>query len=150
VGAGDDSARKAIARGALATTELTLTPAALSLAVYGAYLLVNGIGLAVAPRVPLALLGLPPTEEPWIRVLGLVAGEIGFYFLFAARKGISSFFSATVFGRGAATLVFLVLVAFKLGPVQLLLFAAVDFLTAIWTHLTIKRERAVQPFVRQA
>lgn len=66
-----------------------------------------------------------------------------FYFLFVARKGITGFFYATVFGRAAATLVFLALVAFKLGPVQLLLFAAVDFLTAIWTHLALKRERAV-------
>ncbi|MEO7391166.1 MAG: hypothetical protein ABIU58_03265 [Ramlibacter sp.] len=120
-----------------------MTPSAFSLAVYGIYLLANGVGLAIAPSVLLALLGLPPTEEPWIRVLGLVAGEIGFYFLFAARKGISSFFPATVYGRGAATLVFLALVVFKLGPVQLLLFAAVDLLTAIWTHLAIKRERTV-------
>jgi hypothetical protein len=120
-----------------------MTSAAVTLAVYGVYLLANGVALAVAPSLPLALLGLPPTEEPWIRVLGLVAGEIGFYFLFAARKGISSLFPATVIGRGVATLVFLTLVAFKLGPVQLLLFAAVDLLTAIWTHLAIKRERAV-------
>ena len=119
-----------------------MTAAALSLAVYGVYLLANGAGLAVAPNLPLALLGLPPTEEPWIRVLGLVVGEIGFYFLFAARKGIASFFYATVYARGAAALVFVALVAFKLGPVQLLLFAAVDVLTAIWTHFAIKRERA--------
>lgn len=121
-----------------------MTQAALSLAVYGVYLLANGLALAVAPSLPLTLLGLPPTEEPWIRVLGLVAGEIGFYFLFAARKGIAGFFPATVFGRGVATLVFLALVAFKLGPVQLLLFAAVDLLTAIWTHLAIRRASAAQ------
>ena len=119
-----------------------MTPAALSLFVYGIYLLANGIGLAVAPSLPLALLGLPPTEEPWIRVLGLVAGEIGFYFVFAARKGIASFFQATVFARGAAAFVFVVLVVFKLGPVQLLLFAAVDLLSAIWTHFAIKSRSA--------
>ena len=120
-----------------------MTPAALSLAVYGVYLLANGLGLAIAPSLLLSLLGLPPTEEPWIRVLGLVAGEVGFYFLFAARKDISSFFPATVFARGVAALVFLALVALKLGPLQLLLFAAVDAITAIWTHLAIKRARAV-------
>jgi len=119
-----------------------VTPAALSLAIYGVYLLANGLGLATAPSLPLSLLGLPPTEEPWIRVVGLVAGEIGFYFIFAARRGISSFFPATVFARGVAALVFSALVALKLGPVQLLLFAAVDAITAIWTHRAIKRARA--------
>jgi hypothetical protein len=114
-----------------------VSPAAVSLAVYGVYLLVNGVGLAVSPVLLLALLGLPPTEEPWIRVLGLVAGEIGFYFLFAARKELSTFFPATVYGRGVAALVFLILVISKLGPMQLLLFAAVDLLTAIWTHFAI-------------
>jgi hypothetical protein len=119
-----------------------MTPAALSLLVYGIYLLANGVGLAVAPNVQLALLGLAPTEEPWIRVVGLVAGEIGFYFVFAARKGIASLFQATVYARGAAALVFLVLVALKLGPVQLLLFAAVDLLSAVWTHFAIKNKSA--------
>jgi len=119
-----------------------VSAAALGLAVYGVYLLANGVGLATAPNLLLALLGLPPTEEPWIRVLGLVAGEVGFYFLFAARKGIASFFQATVYARGAAALVFVVLVALKAGPFQLLLFAAVDLLSAVWTHLAIRRKRA--------
>jgi hypothetical protein len=119
-----------------------MTPAAISLAVYGIYLLANGMALAVMPSVPLALLALPATEEPWIRVLGLVAAEVGFYCLFAARKGIVPFYPATVVGRGMAAAVFVALVAFKVGPLQLLIFAAVDLVTAIWTHLAIKRSRA--------
>ena len=119
-----------------------MTPAAISLLVYGIYLLASGVGLLCTPNLPLALLGLPPTEEPWVRVLGLVAGEIGFYFVFAARKGVTSLFQATVYARGAAALVFIALVVLKLGPVQLLLFALVDALSAIWTHFAIKRTSA--------
>jgi hypothetical protein len=119
-----------------------LNAAALSLAVYGVYLLANGLGLLLAPSVPFALLGVPFTEDPWVRVLGLVAGEIGFYFVYAARADLSSFYRATVYARGTAALVFLVLVALKLGPVQLLLFAAVDLLSAIWTHFALRSARA--------
>lgn len=119
-----------------------MTPAAISLLVYGIYLLANGVGLLCAPNLPLALLGLPPTEEPWVRVLGLVAGEIGFYFVFAARKDVSALFQATVYARGAAVLVFIALVVLKLGPVQLLLFAAVDVLSAIWTHFAKRTSAA--------
>ena len=61
---------------------------------------------------------------------------------FAAWKGVSSFFHATVYGRAVAALVFVALVMSKLGPVQLLIFAAVDGAAAIWTYLAIKQERA--------
>jgi hypothetical protein len=114
----------------------------MSLAVYGAYLLANGVALLLAPGVTLRLLGLAHAEDPWIRVLGLVAGEIGYYFLVAARKDIRAIYPATVYGRGFAALVFLALVVFKVGPPQLLLFAAVDLLTSAWTYVAIKREPA--------
>lgn len=115
--------------------------AAISVAVYGTYLLANGLALLLAPGVALGLLGLPSAEEPWIRVVGLVIGEIGYYFLFAARKDIPVFYPATVYGRGFAALTFGALVALKLGPVQLLLLGAVDLFTSVWTYLAIKRER---------
>jgi hypothetical protein len=114
---------------------------AISLAAYGAYLLANGVALLLAPGVTLGLLGLAHAEEPWIRVLGLVAGEIGYYFVVAARKDILALYPETVYGRGAAALVLLALVVSKIGPLQLLLFAAVDLLTAAWTYIAIKRER---------
>ena len=120
-----------------------MTPAALSLAVYGVYLLVNGVGLLLTPSVPFALLGVPFTEDPWVRVLGLVVGEIGFYLVYAARTDLAGLYRATVYARAAATLVFVGLVALKLAPVQLLLFAAVDLLSAAWTHFALRSKRAV-------
>ena len=116
--------------------------ATISIAVYGVYLLANGVGLAATPSVLLMLLALPAPGEPWIRVLGLVAAELGFYFLYAARKGITSFYPATVIGRVVTACVFVALAALKAGPMQLLIFAAVDLLSAIWTQLAIKRSRA--------
>jgi hypothetical protein len=118
-----------------------MRPAALSLTVYSVYLMANGVALLVAPGVTLSVLGLPPAEEPWIRVVGLVAGELGYYFLVAARKDIRAFYFSTVYGRGLAALVFVSLVVLKLGPLQLLLFGAVDLLAAGWTYLAIKRAR---------
>jgi hypothetical protein len=119
-----------------------MNPAALSVLVYGIYLLANGVGLLFTPSIPFGLLGVPFAEDPWVRVLGLVAGEIGFYFIYAARTGLSGLYRATVYARGAAALVFIALVALKLGPVQLLLFAAVDLLGAGWTHFAIRSVRA--------
>jgi hypothetical protein len=113
--------------------------AAKSLVVYGVYLLLNAVTLVLAPNTVLTLFGLPATSEPWIRVVGLVAGEIGFYFVVAARRGLGAIYPATVHARGAAALVFVALVVAKVGPWQLLLFGAVDVIAAAWTQLAIKR-----------
>jgi len=112
--------------------------AAKSLVVYGVYLLLNATALVLAPNTMLSLLGLPSTSEPWIRVLGLVAGEIGFYFIFAARRSLSAIYPATVHARCIASLVFVALVVTKVGPWQLLIFGAVDLIAALWTKLVIK------------
>ena len=119
-----------------------MTSAALSVAVYGAYLLVNGIGLVFTPALPLALLSLPSANEPWARLFGLLAGEIGFYFIFAARNELETFFRATVYGRAGAVAAFVGLVLTDIGPIQLLLFAGIDLLCAAWTQFALRRPSA--------
>lgn len=113
--------------------------AAKSLVVFGVYLLLIAVGLVFTPNIVFGLFGLPATDEPWVRVLGLVAGVIGYYYVFAARKGLRAFYPATVHGRTAAALIFLGLVVAKVGPWQLLVFGAVDALAALWTHFTLRQ-----------
>ena len=90
------------------------------------YLLANGAALAVAPSLPLTLLGLPPAED---RGFGCSVSlrVIGFYFLFAARKG-SPAFPPRSSAEALHLWFFWHWLHSKLGPVQLLLFAAVDLL----------------------
>jgi hypothetical protein len=116
--------------------------AAKSLIVFGVYLLLNAVGLVFAPNVVLGLFQMPATNEPWIRVLGLVVGVIGYYYIFAARHGLRGFYPATVHGRVVGALVFFVLVVTKLGPWQLLTFGAMDLGAALWTHFALKRRAA--------
>ena len=116
--------------------------AARSLVVFGIYLLLMAVGLVVAPNIVLGLFALPATDEPWVRVLGLVAGVIGYYYIYAAKESLRLFYPATVHGRLVASLVFLGLVVTKLGPWQLLIFGAVDALAALWTHLALRRHEA--------
>ena len=46
---------------------------ALSSKAFGVYVILTGITLAIAPNALLAVLGLPPTTEIWIRVVGVLA-----------------------------------------------------------------------------
>jgi hypothetical protein len=39
-----------------------------------------GVALVAMPNLLLRLVGIPATDEPWIRVLGLVAASLGVYY----------------------------------------------------------------------
>ena len=70
-----------------------MSRSALSLRVFGFYLLGTGALLVFAPNLLLGLVRLPPTHEIWIRVLGVVVFIVGS----AALLVLASF------GVGAAT-----------------------------------------------
>jgi hypothetical protein len=52
-----------------------------SLLVFGIYLIVGGLGFAFAPNMGLGMFALPPTTEPWIRVVGTLILVIGYYYV---------------------------------------------------------------------
>ncbi len=116
-----------------------MSPAALSLVVYGAYLLAIGFGLVMVPDLSLSVVGLQTGPDAWVRIVGLLAGEIGFYYVCMGLKGISVIYIATIIGRIAAAMVFLVLAFSGIGPMQLLLFALIDSLSAIWTYFAMRK-----------
>lgn len=112
-----------------------MTHAGRSVFWFGVYLVVAGGGLLLAPALPLGPVGIPVPEEPWARVVGVLALCLAVYYVVAARSGAVAVMRATVPVRAAAALAFAALVGLDLAPVGLLLFAAVDFAGALWTAL---------------
>ena len=110
--------------------------AALSLFVFGIYLVLGGLGFLISPDMPLSLLGIPLTDEPWIRVVGMVMLVLGYYYIRAGRSDLSTFFPWTVHARLGVFVVLLLMYLLALGPWQLLIFGVIDLLGAIWTYLT--------------
>ena len=116
-----------------------MSPVDRSIQVWGYYAFAVGLVLGVAPNRFLAVLQIPPTGEPWIRVLGAVAIAIGFYYLGAVRAGVSrEFATATVFGRTVVTLSFVAVVA-GWGYWLLLLPATAEAASAVWTWSALQR-----------
>ena len=105
---------------------------------HGIYLGLSGLALIIAPNLLLGLLGLPPTQEVWIRVAGVLTLILGFYFIQAARGNVVEFIRWTVYARLAfmSFCVIFVLLSF-VGPV-LLLFGLLDLLGAVWTGLALR------------
>jgi hypothetical protein len=118
-----------------------MSRAARTIFVFGIYLIATGLVLVVTPNTLLTLLRIPPTTEPWIRVLGVVAAVLGAYYVAAARGEMTAFFRATLWGRALVLGGFSLLVLLHLAPAILIAFGLVDAAGAIWTGVTLRSQR---------
>jgi len=122
-------------------SEVTVNKASLSILVFGIYMVVVGLALLVVPNLLLSLFAYPTTTEIWIRILGFMVVVAGYYYIVAARFELTPFFRATIYGRPAVIVCFVVFVALGMARPILILFGAIDLLGAIWTGLALRSSR---------
>lgn len=115
-----------------------MSKSAVSLFVFGIYLLVMGLVFVLVPNLMLGIFGIPPTTEQWIRVMGLLLAYFGVYYILAAKAELRQFFQWSVYVRGSVIFVFALFVLTGIGQPTLLLFGVFDLLGAIWTAITLK------------
>jgi hypothetical protein len=118
-----------------------MSKAARSVFWFGLYLVALGVTLVVVPNVPLSLFGMPQPDEPWIRVAGMLALLLGYYYVQCARAELRRFFELTVPARVAVIAFFAAFVALGFAKPTLLLFGLVDVAGAIWTTTALRAER---------
>jgi hypothetical protein len=118
-----------------------VTRPARSIFVFGIYVSLLGMMLAVAPDVVITPFGFAHAQEPWIRVLGVVAMALGAYYIAAAREEATPFFRWTIWGRAFVFVGFTVLVMARVAAPPLILFGAVDAAGAVWTALELRARR---------
>jgi hypothetical protein len=117
-----------------------MNPAALSVLVFGIYLLLQGATLLIAPNALLSVLQLPPTNEIWIRATGYALMALGFYYIQAARSNLQAFFRWTIPVRITQFFVFLFFVIRGLvGPI-ILVTAGIELLAGLWTWAALRRK----------
>lgn len=112
--------------------------ATLSSAVFGVYLMILGLGAFVLPDIALPMLGVPQPADYWVRVVGLFALSVGFYYLYAGLKNDLHYFRMSVIGRVLFFIGMAALALLRLGPASLLLFGTVDLLGALWTAFALR------------
>jgi hypothetical protein len=120
--------------------EVGMTHSAKSVLIFGIYIVLLGIVLVVAPNTLLGIFGLPPVKEVWIRILGVIVGILGFYYIQAGRNDLTPFFRATVYGRTVVLAAFIVFAIIGLVKPILILFGLVDFLGGVWTALALRAD----------
>ena len=115
-----------------------MSSVAISLLVFGVYLVINGFASAFIPNTLLGLFGQPPTLEPWIRNAGVLMLAVGYFYIQVARVDLRSFYMWTVYARVGTFGIFILFVVLGWAPPTLALFATFDLLGALWTYLTFK------------
>lgn len=108
---------------------------------FGIYLFLVGITLMAAPNFFLSSFQLPPTNEVWIRVVGVLVFSLGYYYVVAAKNNFTPFIQATVYLRFFVLFAFTAFVFMKLVSPILLIMGVIDFLAAIWTQLVLIKEK---------
>ena len=117
-----------------------MTAASRSLFVFGIYLGALGVLLLLFPNLLLRTFGAPVTNEIWIRVNGMFVICLAYYYIQAARHGVTAFIRWTVWARAAVIVYFVAFVLLGGAPKPLLLFGVVDFLSAIWTFTALQKD----------
>jgi len=116
-----------------------MTAAAKSVYYFGFYLYLVSATLLFFPNILLGTLGIPETNEVWIRVLGVIVGLLGFYYHQSGARNISAFFPLTIPTRIIVLLAFITLAVLKMASPMLISFGVVDFAGAIWTMTALKK-----------
>lgn len=116
-----------------------MSAAARTVYVFGIYLVVVGVIATAVPNVLLGVLGIPATDEPWIRLLGIVLLLLAYYYFVAARADLTALHRATVPGRVAVGVGDIILVVLW-GYWPALVFGLVDLAGAAWTAKAMRAD----------
>jgi hypothetical protein len=117
---------------------LAFSRPAMSVAVFGTYLLTLGAVLIIAPNLLLGLFRMAPTTEVWIRIVGMLVLFLGTYYVLAALSEVRAFFRWTVPIRFCVLVFFGGFVLSGYAPAVLLVFGVADVAGACWTAWTLR------------
>jgi hypothetical protein len=121
--------------------DYTMSISAKSVVVFAIYLTGMGFGFVFVPNLVLGPLGFPPVTDVWSRVVGMMALLLAFYYIQAARTGLTAFYRWTVYTRVAAFFFFTGFALAGLASPVLILLGGVDLVTALWTAWALRREQ---------
>ena len=113
----------------------------LSLKVQAAFLLLTGLQLVFVPNMLLEMFGFEPTAEVWVKVLGVVVLALCVLYIGVLQHGTEGVIQFSVYARSVAVIGFVLLVLAGAAKANLLAFAGIDLVTAVWTWWELGKNR---------
>jgi hypothetical protein len=121
-----------------------MSRAARSLFIFAIYVAVVGAWLILSPNSFLHFFGFPPTDQVWIRIVGMCFGALAFYYSLSSVMNLRPFIQLTVYARALTLPFFIGLVALRLTQPVLILFGVIDLAGAVWTEIALRRTDQVR------
>ena len=114
-----------------------MTPAT-SMLIWAVYLLGLGVILVAVPNALLLLFGFDPTEEVWIRVVGVLVLILAYYSLRAAQTDNRTYMEWTVTARAVVPVFFIGFVVLGMAEPMLIAFGFIDLAGAVPTRRALR------------
>lgn len=119
-----------------------MSPAALSVLVFGVYLASGGLLLLLVPEGLCHVLGLSPPGDPlWVRLSGMFFLDLAFYCVKAAIDEHEAFIRWSVATRPLTILFLGVFVALGYQNLNILIFGIIDVAATLWTAVALRAGR---------
>lgn len=122
-----------------------MSRAAISVFVWGIYMLAMGTTYLFVPHVAMPLFGFPASDEVWIRMVAMFSVILGYFYIQTARHEMRPFFTWKIHGHLFGVVCMVLFVILKLGPPNLLLLAGADLIAAVWTAWALRNPRLPAP-----
>jgi len=116
-----------------------MTSTAGSIFYYSFYMLGMGLGLLFIPNLILGVFGFAPTNDVWIRILGLFTFCAGMLYFYCGRTNQTGFFHISIIERTVFFLGIVGIVLFLPANPLLVAIGSVDLFGAIWTALSLRK-----------
>jgi len=121
-----------------------MSRAALSILIFGIYLIFMGITFLFYPEILFTILDYPTDPDIASRVLGMVLFVLAYYYIRAAldEEGMAKFFMWTVHTRTLVIVLFIVFVVIDLVSALMIVFGVIDLAAAIWTFWALRKDKS--------
>lgn len=115
-----------------------MSRSAISARGFAIYVFIVGAVLVIAPNALLSLFRLPETSEIWIRIIGVLAFNIGVFAWVSAEN--NHFLRASVLTRILFFIAITTFAAVGLASPVIILFGIADLVGALWTYFALKAD----------
>ena len=121
-----------------------MSRAAMSVFIFGIYIVFLGISFLFIPEILFSLLAYPTSPDISSRVLGMIFLILAYLFIRAGldEEGMKKFYMWTVHIRSVIILFHIVFVTLQLVGPLIILFGGIDLAAALWTFWALRKDKA--------
>ena len=121
-----------------------MSRAAMSIFIFGIYVIFLGITFLFVPEIMFLMLAYPTPPDIVSRIVGMIFLLLAYLYIRAAldEEGMTKFFMWTVHTRALVIIFLSVFVALQLVSPLVIMFGAIDLAAALWTFWALRKDKA--------